>query len=87
MPEPTVNDQSSSSEPGFFGKLPVYGDFIHKRLPRDFITPWDDWLQVGLAAALGEIALLPPPRSDAEGGEPAAPARPAARRFAPSTRA
>jgi len=51
MPEPTVNDQSSSSEPGFFGKLPVYGDFIHKRLPRDFITPWDDWLQVGLAAA------------------------------------
>lgn len=38
-------------EPGFFGKLPTYGDFIQKRLPRDFVQPWDDWLQVGIAAA------------------------------------
>jgi type VI secretion system protein ImpM len=38
------------TDPGFYGKLPVYGDFIQKRLPRDFIAPWDDWLQVGIAA-------------------------------------
>ncbi len=39
------------SDPGFYGKLPAYGDFIQKRLPRDFTAPWDDWLQAGIAAA------------------------------------
>ena len=38
-------------EPGYYGKLPTYGDFIQKRLPRDFVQPWDDWLQTGIAAA------------------------------------
>lgn len=38
-------------EPGYYGKLPSYGDFITKRLPQDFIKPWDEFLQVGIAAA------------------------------------
>lgn len=46
-----MNDEAHISDPGFYGKLPVYGDFIQKRLPRDFIAPWDEWLQTGIAAA------------------------------------
>jgi type VI secretion system protein ImpM len=34
---------------GFFGKVPSHGDFLSRRLPRSFIGPWDDWLQLGLA--------------------------------------
>lgn len=46
-----MNAVNDIPEPGYFGKLPSYGDFITKRLPRDFVQPWDDWLQVGIAAA------------------------------------
>lgn len=37
--------------PGFFGKVPTRGDFVRRALPATFITPWDDWLQAGLAGA------------------------------------
>lgn len=30
---------------GFYGKLPGYGDFIERNLPRSFIDQWDPWLQ------------------------------------------
>lgn len=30
---------------GLYGKLPNYGDFIHRNLPAKFINVWDDWLQ------------------------------------------
>lgn len=46
--------------PGWYGKLPVLGDFARRRLPPEFIEPWDDWLQQGLQssrAALGEAWL------------------------------
>jgi len=33
---------------GFFGKLPTLGDFVSRRLPRQFIDPWDQWLQSSL---------------------------------------
>lgn len=33
---------------GFFGKLPTLGDFVTRRLPRDFIDPWDQWLQTSI---------------------------------------
>ena len=49
--------QNDILEPGFYGKLPAYGDFIQKRLPRDFVSPWDAWLQEGISASkerLGE---------------------------------
>jgi type VI secretion system protein ImpM len=42
---------------GFDGKLPSRGDFIGRGLPRSFLTPWQAWIDAGLAAsrkALGE---------------------------------
>ncbi|MCP3869019.1 MAG: type VI secretion system-associated protein TagF [Gammaproteobacteria bacterium] len=34
---------------GYFGKVPGYGDFISKRLPRTFTDQWDQWLQSAVA--------------------------------------
>lgn len=45
---------------GFHGKIPARGDFVQAGLPRDFIEPWDGWLQQMVAAsrsALGEAWL------------------------------
>ena len=42
---------------GFFGKLPSHGDFVSRRLSRDFLDVWDAWLQRCIAeskATLGE---------------------------------
>ena len=42
---------------GFYGKLPSEGDFVTRRLPWEFTSAWDDWLQQGMLAsraALGE---------------------------------
>jgi type VI secretion system ImpM family protein len=42
---------------GFFGKLPSHGDFVSRRLSRDFLDVWDGWLQHCMAeskATLGE---------------------------------
>jgi type VI secretion system protein ImpM len=40
---------------GFFGKLPVLGDFLMRRLGAEFLTPWDLWLQHGLTAARTQL--------------------------------
>ena len=48
---------ANRQSPGFFGKFPVRGDFISRRLPTDFIRDWDGWLQGSLTASrevLGE---------------------------------
>jgi len=29
---------------GFYGKLPCNGDFLHRRLPREFLEVWDGWI-------------------------------------------
>jgi type VI secretion system protein ImpM len=34
---------------GFFGKIPSHGDFVTRNLSREFIDPWDEWLQGSLA--------------------------------------
>ena len=42
---------------GFYGKLPSEGDFVTRRLPWEFTSVWDDWLQRGMQAsreALGQ---------------------------------
>ena len=36
---------------GWFGKLPMLGDFASRRLPDAFIGPWDEWLQASLASS------------------------------------
>ncbi|MCX7099551.1 MAG: type VI secretion system-associated protein TagF [Methylococcales bacterium] len=52
---------------GFYGKLPVVGDFVSRHLPHEFIKPWDGWLQSSIAASretLGDAWLrsyLPSP--------------------------
>ena len=43
--------------PGFIGKIPSQGDFVHRRLPWEFIDAWDAWMQDGIGATrerLGE---------------------------------
>lgn len=45
---------------GFFGKVPTRGDFVSRSLPASFVTPWDNWLQAGIAGSreiLGETWL------------------------------
>jgi type VI secretion system protein ImpM len=36
---------------GFYGKLPSEGDFISRRLPWEFTSAWDAWLQQGMQAS------------------------------------
>jgi type VI secretion system ImpM family protein len=50
-----TNTSSNHTVPGWFGKLPNLGDFVSRRLPNEFIRPWDDWLQMGLARARKEL--------------------------------
>lgn len=40
---------------GFYGKLPIIGDFVSRRLPNTFIAPWDSWLQSAIAASREEL--------------------------------
>jgi type VI secretion system protein ImpM len=40
---------------GFFGKVPTHGDFVSRRLPQDFIAPWDAWMQAGLAESRARL--------------------------------
>ena len=42
--------------PGFFGKVPAVGDFVSRRLPRDFLDPWDQWLQSAIASSQQQLA-------------------------------
>jgi type VI secretion system protein ImpM len=42
MPEPAA---------GWFGKIPALGDFASRRLPPEFIQPWDQWLSNELPSA------------------------------------
>ena len=43
-------------EVGLYGKLPSHGDFLQRRVPPGFLTPWDEWLQQGLAASRATLA-------------------------------
>jgi type VI secretion system protein ImpM len=36
---------------GFFGKVPMRGDFVRRSLPESFIRPWDRWLQAAIAGS------------------------------------
>ncbi|MCP4407764.1 MAG: type VI secretion system-associated protein TagF [Gammaproteobacteria bacterium] len=47
---------SESSTLGYYGKVPIVGDFVSRRLPRRFIDPWDRWLQAALTASRNQLA-------------------------------
>jgi len=41
--------------PGLYGKLPILGDFVYRRLPASFVQPWDAWLQASLCASREQL--------------------------------
>lgn len=45
-----ITAPSAVGSAGWYGKLPVLGDFASRRLPHEFIEPWDQWL----AQAIGD---------------------------------
>ena len=45
MPAP-----NAAAAAGWYGKLPGLGDFAMRRLPPEFVSHWDAWLQSGLHA-------------------------------------
>ena len=47
---------SASLEIGLYGKLPSHGDFLQRRVPPEFLTPWDGWLQSGISASRAALA-------------------------------
>ncbi len=55
MPGELVSDAAGPAT-GFYGKLPAAGDFVSRRLPRSFLDPWDQWLQVVIAASRSRLA-------------------------------
>ena len=46
---------SDSVAAGFYGKLPALGDFVGRRLGRDFVAPWDEWLQKVMSASRQQL--------------------------------
>ncbi len=42
--------------PGFFGKLPMRGDFVVRRLPPQFVRSWDAWLQQALVESQEQLS-------------------------------
>src|SRR5499433_1597163 len=47
---------SAAVEVGIYGKLPSHGDFLQRRVPPEFLTPWDEWLQAGITAGRAALA-------------------------------
>jgi type VI secretion system protein ImpM len=47
---------SEASGLGFYGKLPVLGDFVSRRLDPDFIKPWQQWLEACLHSSQQTMA-------------------------------
>lgn len=41
--------QKKIFQTGYYGKIPGRGDFVSNHLPREFVEPWDSWLQSSLA--------------------------------------
>lgn len=42
--------------PGYFGKIPSHGDFLNRNLSRNFVDPWDHWLQHAITASRHTLA-------------------------------
>jgi type VI secretion system protein ImpM len=50
-----MNEVALAPRLGFFGKLPARGDFVTRRLTRDFTDPWDGWLQDAVAMSAQQL--------------------------------
>ena len=47
---------TETNNSGFFGKIPIKGDFVSRHLPRSFVDPWDLWLQESIAASRTQLS-------------------------------
>lgn len=45
---PIADNETPAVGAGYFGKMPARGDFLTHGLSRDFVDPWDDWVQLAL---------------------------------------
>lgn len=48
-------DQTLGPAPGWFGKLPMLGDFATRRLPQPFVERLDGWLSEGVATSRAQL--------------------------------
>ncbi len=48
-------EAASGGAPGWFGKLPMLGDFASRRLSAPFVTACDAWLSEGVAASRQQL--------------------------------
>ena len=46
---------ATPDSPGIHGKFPSHGDFITRRLPREFVDGWDGWLQHAISASKADL--------------------------------
>jgi type VI secretion system protein ImpM len=51
-----VTEEPHAAVPGWYGKLPSLGDFATRRLPVEFVKPWDAWLQDVIPASRDALA-------------------------------
>lgn len=47
---------TATTGPGFFGKIPSHGDFLNRRTAREFLEPWDEWLQKSIARSKEQLS-------------------------------
>ncbi len=50
-----IDTRSEGGAAGFYGKLPSLGDFVTRRLPTQFVQPWDLWLRESVAASKAQL--------------------------------
>jgi len=48
-------ETQSTLQTGYYGKFPGRGDFVSSHLSREFIEPWDMWLQSAIAASRNRL--------------------------------
>jgi type VI secretion system protein ImpM len=51
-----VDTRVDGGTAGFYGKLPSLGDFVTRRLPAQFVQPWDLWLRESIAASQTQLS-------------------------------
>jgi len=59
-PDAEARKAATAEGPGLYGKISTKGDFVTRRLARDFVQPWDSWLQAAIPhsrKALGDTWL------------------------------
>lgn len=50
-----IDSRAPAGASGFYGKFPSLGDFVTRRLPAQFVQPWDLWLRESLAASREQL--------------------------------